>query len=189
MRSLIICLVVALAACGGAATTSTTEAPVDPSTTTIDFDPADLVAYESPTYGFAIAYPSDWDVVEVTAENLIGFTSPGGTSNLTPNFNMTVTEVSPDLPPVAYYQGEIERVTTSLENAEIIEVADVNVDGVVGRGLTLVTRQSGVDIGISRIIVINGTRAYELSFFAEAAELQRLAPLVTSIFQSFRFLD
>jgi hypothetical protein len=189
MRPLIICLVVALAACGDGAATSTTEGPLDPSTTTIDFDPADLVAYESPTYGFAIAYPSDWDVAEVTAENLIGFTSPVGTSNLTPNFNITVTEVSPDLPPVAYYQGEIERVTTSLENAEIIEVADVNVDGVVGRGLTLVTRQSGVDIGISRIIVINGTRAYELSFFAEATELQRLAPLVASIFQSLRFLD
>jgi len=187
MRLLIICLVVALGACGNSAATSTTEA--DPPTTTTTFDPADLVVYESPTYGFAIAHPSDWEVTEVTAENLIGFTSPVSTSNLTPNFNITITEVSADLPPVAYYQGEIERVTTSLENAEIIEVADVNVDGVIGRGLTLVTRQSGMDIGISRIIVINDTRAYELSFFAEAAELERLSPLVASIFQSLRFLD
>lgn len=151
-------------------------------------DPSDLTLYESPTYGFAVAHPSNWTVTEVAAENLIGFTAPP-TGGMTPNFNVTINEIPADLPAVAYYEGEIERVTTSLENAEILEVADVNVDGVIGRGLTLVTRQNEMDIGISRIIVIHDSRAYELSFFAEASELERLSPLVTSIFQSLRFLS
>lgn len=186
MRPLILCVVVALAACGGSATSTTTSTPE--STSTVPFDPSSLVLYESETHGFAIAHPQDWRVTEVDAENLVGFTAPSGGDVLVPNFNVTVTEVDPELPAVAYYEGEIERVTTALENAEVLEVADVNVDGVIGRGLTLVTTQQGVDIGISRIIVINESRAYELSFFAEASRLEQLAPMVASIFQSLRFI-
>lgn len=189
MRPLILVLAIALAACSGSTTATTTPTPADSQPpTTEPFDPSSLVLYESEEYGFAIAHPRDWTVTEVDAENLVGFTAPSGGENLTPNFNVTVTEVDPDLPPIAYYEGEIERVTTALENAEILEVADVNVDGVIGRGLTLVTTQQGVDIGISRIIVINDTRAYELSFFAEARRLEQLAPMVASIFQSLRFI-
>lgn len=186
MRPLILCLVLALASCTNADSTTTTSETAPPSTEA--FDPSSLVLYENESLGFAIAHPRDWTVTEVAVENLVGFTAPSGGDDLTPNFNVTVTEVDPELPPIAYYEGEIERVTTALENAEILEVADVNVDGVIGRGLTLVTTQQGVDIGISRIIVINGTRAYELSFFAEARRLEQLAPMVASIFQSLRFL-
>lgn len=188
MRPLILVLVVALAACGDAASTTTTTTTTSTPTTTVAADPSDLVLYESPTYGFAVAHPSNWTVTEVTAENLIGFTAPSTGGRMTPNFNVTINEVSADLPVVAYYEGEVERVTTSLDNAEILEVADVNVDGVIGRGLTLVTRHNEMDIGISRIIVVHDSRAYELSFFAEASELERLSPLVASIFQSLRFL-
>lgn len=188
MRALTLGLVVALAACGNGTSTTSTAAESTGTTTAIaPFDPADLVLYESPTYGFAIAHPVDWTVSEVTAENLIGFTAPSG-GLLTPNFNVTINEVPEELLPIAYYEGEIERVSTSLENAEILEVADVNVDGVIGRGLTVVTRQADMDIGISRIIVINEGRAYELSFFAEATDLQRLSSMVTAIFQSFQFI-
>lgn len=184
---MILFVVVALAACNASSATSSTTTPAE-STSTTPFDPASLVLYESETHGFAIAHPRDWQVIEVDAENLVGFTAPSGGDALTPNFNVTVTEVDPELPAVAYYEGEIERVTTALENAEILEVADVNVDGVIGRGLTLVTTQQGVDIGISRIIVINESRAYELSFFAEASRLEQLSPMVASIFQSLRFI-
>ena len=186
MRTLIVGVVVALAACGGSSSETTTTA-VPETVDTVDFDPADLVTYESVPYGFEIGHPPDWTVSEVTAENLIGFTAPATESGLTPNFNITITDVTTDLPPAAYYEGEIERVTTSLENAEILEVADVNVDGTIGRGLTVVTRQADMDIGISRIIVINDGRAYEISFFAEAGELERLSPMVTAIFRSLRW--
>jgi hypothetical protein len=188
MRPLILGLLTALAACGSAGETSPTTEVRPEATSTAPFDPADLVLYESPTYGFAVAHPADWTVVEVTAENIIGFTAPANPSAMTPNFNVAVNQVPEDLPPVAYYEGEIERVRASLENAEVLEVANVNVDGVIGRGLTVITRQSGIDIGISRIIVINAGRAYELSFFASAADLERLAPMVSSIFQSLRFI-
>jgi hypothetical protein len=189
MRPLIIGVVVALAACGGTSSDTTAAAP--PETVETDaFDPADLVTYESIPYGFAIGHPPDWTVSEVTAENLIGFTAPAtGSSGLTPNFNITITDVTPDLPAAAYYEGEIERVTTSLENAEVLEVADVNIDGVIGRGLTVVTRQAEMDIGIARVIVINDSRAYELSFFAGASELDRLSPMVTAIFRSLRWVS
>lgn len=188
MRPLIIGVVIALTACSGSSSdTTTTAAPA--TVETVPFDPADLVTYESIPYGFEIGHPPDWTVSEVTAENLIGFTAPGTESGLTPNFNVTITDVTSDLPPAAYYEGEIERVTTSLENAEVLEIADVNVDGVFGRGLTVVTRQAEMDIGIARIIVINDGRAYELSFFAQAGELERLSPMVTAIFRSLRWVS
>lgn len=188
MRILVLCVALALAGCAETTSeTTTTEAspPVDSTTSA----PAELVEYESIPYGFAISHPADWTVTEVPVENLIGFTAPADGRGLTPNFNVSITEVSADLPPAAYYRGEIERVQTSLENAEILEVADVNVDGTMGRGLTLVTRQADMDIGISRIIVIHDSRAYEVSFFAAAAELEQLSPLVTDIFRSLRWLS
>ncbi len=46
-----------------------------------------------------------------------------------------------------------------------------------------------MDIGIARIIVINDGRAYELSFFAEAGELERLSPMVTAIFRSLQWVS
>ncbi|MEX2423001.1 MAG: hypothetical protein WD990_03390 [Acidimicrobiia bacterium] len=188
MRLLIIGVVAALTACGGSSSGTTTT--ISPETVdTVAFDPADLVTYESIPLGFEIGHPPDWTVSEVMAENLIGFTAPGSDAGLTPNFNVTVTEVTSDLPPAAYYEGEIERVTTSLENAEILEVADVNIDGAIGRGLTVVTRQADMDIGIARIIVIKDERAYELSFFARAGELERLSPMVTAIFRSLRWVS
>jgi hypothetical protein len=182
MRPLTLFLALALAACG----TPNAESPVPGST--LPFDPSTLVLYESAEYGFAVAYPQSWTVTEVFAEDLVGFTAPPG-ATMTPNFNVTVGEIPADIPAVAYYEGEIERVRTSLANAEILEIADVNVDGVIGRGLTLVTKQQGIDIGISRIIVLREGTAYELSFFAEARNLEQLAPMVTAIFQSMRFLD
>ncbi len=189
MRPSILCLFVALAACGGQAVTTTT-ATTNPTTTApLGFDPSDMVLFSSADYGFAIAHPADWLVTEVTAENLVGFTAPESTGALTPNFNVTVSDLGADFPALAYYEGEIERLEATLDNAEILEVANVNVDGVMGRGFTLVTRQSGLDIGISRIIVVKEGRAFELSFFAEARELERLAPMVSAIFQSLRFVD
>ncbi len=181
MRHLTVFLALALAACSAPSDESPT--PVS----TVPFDHSTLVLYESAEYGFAVAYPQSWTVTEVFAEGLVGFTAPTG-ATLTPNFNVTVGEVPSEIPAVAYYEGEIERVRTSLENAEILEVADVNVDGVLGRGLTLVTNQSGIDIGISRIIVLKDGTAYELSFFAEARDLEALAPMVSAIFQSMLFL-
>jgi hypothetical protein len=178
MRPFMAILLVVLVGCG--------DGTAAPTTTTLAFDPADLVQYVSDRHSFAIAYPADWIVTEVDAENLVGFTSPTATT-LTPNFNVTVSDAPAGLPAATYYEGEIERVRASLVNAEILEVVDVNVDGVIGRGLTLVTRQQGLDIGISRIIVLRDSKAYELSFFAEASELERLAPMVASIFQSLRF--
>lgn len=160
-----------------------------PPVSLVDVDPSTFVRYESTELGFAIEHPADWTVTEVAPENLVGFTAPQSEDSLTPNFNVTVNEVSENLPVVAYYEGEIERVQTSLENAEILEVANVDVDGVIGRGITLVTRQSGLDIGISRIIVLDAGRAYEISFFALAVDLEELAPLVTAIFQSIELLD
>lgn len=181
MRPLTVFLALALTACSSPSGESPTPG------STLPFDPSTLVLYESAEYGFAVAYPQSWTVTEVFAENLIGFTAPPG-ATLTPNFNVTVGEVSNEIPAIAYYEGEIERVRASLENVEILEVADVNVDGVVGRGLTLITKQAGVDIGISRIIVLKEGTAYELSFFAEARDLEALAPMVSAIFQSMRFL-
>lgn len=188
MRLLTLGLLVALAACAPTTAETTTSQPGTTIVADAPFDPDDLTLYESPTYGFAVAYPEDWTVSEVGAENLVGFTAPTTGGTLTPNFNVTVNEVSPDFPPIAYYEGEVERVTTALENAEILEEVDINVNGVIGRGLTIVTRQSGMDIGISRMIVINDDRAFELSFFAEASELGRMSELVAAIIQSFRFL-
>jgi hypothetical protein len=190
MRPILLCLLAALVACGGQTSpTTTAPTPTVASTVPLDFDPADMVLYESSAFGFSIAHPPDWLVTEVAVENLVGFTAPSSSSDLTPNFNVTANHVGEDFPPIAYYQGEIDRLQTSLENAEILEVADVKVDGVIGRGFTLVTNQAGRDIGISRVIVVNDGTAYELSFFAEARDLERLAPMVSAIFQSLRFTD
>ncbi len=71
----------------------------------------------------------------------------------------------------------------------VIEEVNVDVDGYLGRGFTLVTRQGDLDVGISRMIVLVEGRAWEVTFFAEATQMEALAPVVTAIFRSFEFLD
>lgn len=177
---------VLLAGCGGSAATTTTTA----TTVTIDIPAEDeFEVFESEQLGFTIRYPVGWEVVPSTAEGIIGFTAPAATAGLSPNFNVTTGVVPDDVPANVYYQGERARLEANLPGAEIIEEANVNVDGILGRGITLVVNEGGRDVGISRMIVLKEGRAWEVSFFAEAAQLEQLTDLVARIFQSFRFLD
>ena len=178
-----MCLVIA--ACGDASES------IDSTTTTITIDIPDVddfERFESAQLGFAIDYPVGWEVIPSTAEGLIGFTAPAATAGLSPNFNVSTGVVPDDVPANVYYQGERSRIEANLPGARILEEANVNVDGVLGRGITLVINEGGRDVGISRMIVLRDGRAWEVSFFAEAGQLEQLSPIVTSIFQSFRFV-
>ncbi len=95
-----------------------------------------------------------------------------------------------DIPRTVYYEGEISRLRDTLPGVEILEVSDFSVDGVPARGVTLTSTENDLTIGISRVLVLNDEgQAWEMSFFAQAGTLERLAPTVTEIFQSFHFTD
>ncbi len=183
MRILVplVALAVVAAACGG----SDTSVEEPSTTTTLGFSDSALVTYQS-ELGFTIDYPADWAVTEDPAAGIVTFTGPATGPGFNDNFNVVVGEVQ-NLPPIAYYDAEVQRIQSVLPDAEILEVADVNIDGVLGRGITLTATQNGIPVGISRMLFLRDGTAYEVTFVTTADRLGLLSKLIQRIFASLRF--
>lgn len=177
----ILLVSVVAAACGGSDATTTTTAPT--TTTTV---PQELETYSSEELGFRIDHPVGWTVSEEPASGLVTFTEPADAEGYTDNFNVAVGAVPEDLPAVAYYEGEVSRLREKLGDIEILEEADVSITGLPAHGITLVTNQSGFEVGISRLLLKLGDRAYEVTYFTAASRFEARAPLVQRILASFR---
>ncbi len=185
LSSIVLGLLVA--GCNGdAESTTTTSPPTTQAPVTVNTDT--LQRFDSPELGFAISYPDQWTIAPSIGEGLVEFSAPLNEGGFTPNFNIATGTVPADVPVNVYYDGERSKLQSNFTDVQVLEEADVNVDGVLGRGITIVTDLAGTDVGISRLIVLRDGRAWEITFFAEATQLEELAPLVTAIFQSFEFL-
>ena len=123
-------------------------------------------------------------------DSLLQVSAPAPTDGFTPNFNVAVGDIPDDLPALAYFEGEIPRLEATLPDVEILEVANLTIDGAQARGITLTSTENDTTIGISRLIILDeSNRAWEVTFFAEASTLERLSRVVQTIFSSFEFLD
>lgn len=159
----------------------------DPATSSTT-GPASLETFEAPQLGFVVDYPSDWVPFLKLDESILEVIAPAPLNGFVPNFNVTTGEIPTEIPRSVYYEGEISRLRDTLPGVEILEVSDLSVDGVPARGITLTSTENDLTIGISRLLVLDDEgQAWEVSFFAQAGTLERLAPTVTEIFQSFHF--
>ena len=172
-----LALVLTLGACSDSAS--------NPSTTTTTA-PVSLQTYDASELGFSIDHPAGWTPILKVEEGILEVIAPEQRNGFVPNFNVTTGQIPEDIPRTAYYEGEIARLEDTLPDVEVLEVADVSVDGVPARGITLVSSENDITIGISRLLVLDDDgQAWEVSFFAQAGTLEQMAPMVTDIFQSF----
>lgn len=187
----VLVVVLALTACSDSGSDASAVDDSTPSTTRVKDQPIEaLTTVEVPELGFAIDQPTGWTARLDTVDSLFEVTAPSAADGYIPNFNVNVGDLPADLPAVAYFEGEVSRLQETLPGVEILEVANVTVDGAPARGITLTSTENGVTIGISRLIILDdANRAWEITFFAHAATLQRLTGTVQDIFASFRFLE
>lgn len=176
-----LALVLTLVACS--------ETPSGPATTSTIAPASTLQTFEAPELGFEIDHPADWTPVLKVDEGILEVIAPEAQSGFVPNFNVVTGQIPVEIPRTAYYEGEIGRLEETLPDVQVLEVADVEVDGVPARGITFTSTENDTTIGISRLLVLDDEgQAWEISFFAEAGTLEDLAPMVTDIFQSFTFV-
>ena len=185
----VLVVVLMLTACSETVSSAPTADDPAPTTTSAEaFDSYTTV--EVPELGFSIDQPLGWTAQLDIEDSLLEVTAPAPTDGFTPNFNVAVGDIPAELPAVAYFEGEIPRLQETLPNVEILEVANLTIDGAQARGITLTSTENDTTIGISRLIILDGdNRAWELTFFAEASTLERLSRTVQAIFSSFQFLD
>lgn len=180
MRRIIpmLALVLTLAACS--------ETPPGPATTSTTAPASTLETFEAPELGFEVDHPSSWTPVLKVDEGILEVIAPEAQNGFVPNFNVVTGQIPVDIPRAAYYEGEIARLEETLPDVQILEVANVGVDGIPARGITFTSTENDITIGISRLLVLDDEgQAWEISFFAEAGTLEDMAPTVTEIFQSF----
>jgi hypothetical protein len=167
----------------GDATTSTTS---NSSTESLDA----MTTVEVPELGFAIDQPTGWIAQVDLEDSLLQVTAPTASDGFVPNFNVSVGDIPTELPAIGYFEGEIPRLQATLPGVEILEVANLTIDGAPARGITLTSTENGITVGISRLIILDAdSRAWEITFFANASTLERLSGVVQDIFASFRFLE
>ena len=165
-----------------------TDDSAPPTTSADDFDSYTTV--EVPELGFSIDQPLGWTAELDTEDSILQVSAPAPTDGFTPNFNVAVGDIPEELPAIAYFEGEIPRLRETLPDVEILEVANLTIDGAQARGITLTSTENNTTIGISRLIILDAdNRAWELTFFADASTLERLSSVVQTIFASFRFLE
>lgn len=175
-----LALVLTLVACS--------ETPSGPATTSTSAPASTLETFEAPELGFEVDHPSDWTPVLKVDEGILEVIAPEAQSGFVPNFNVVTGQIPVEIPRTAYYEGEVARLEETLPDVQILEVANVGVDGIPARGITFTSTENDITIGISRLLVLDDDgQAWEISFFAEAGTLEDLAPMVTEIFQSFAF--
>ena len=145
---------------------------------------------EVPELGFSIDQPLGWSADLDLDDSILQVSAPSPTDGFTPNFNVAVGDIPEELPAVAYFEGEIPRLEETLPGVEILEVANLTIDGARARGITLTSTENDTTVGISRLIILNeDNRAWEVTFFAAASTLERLSSVVQTIFASFQFID
>jgi hypothetical protein len=187
----VLAVVLMLTACSDSGSSApATEASI-PSTTSTAADAFDsFTTIEVAELGFTIDQPLGWTAELDVEDSILQVSAPVSTDGFTPNFNVAVGDIPEDLPAVAYFEGEISRLEATLPGVQILEVANLTIDGAQARGITLTSTENDTTIGISRLIILDeNSRAWELTFFAEASTLERLSRVVQTIFSSFEFLD
>lgn len=169
------------------------DAPASDGTTTTTSDTSPIEAMttiEVPELGFSIDQPTGWNAELDMEASILQVSAPTASDGFIPNFNVAVGDIPTDLPPIAYFEGEIPRLEATLPSVEILEVANLTIDGAPARGITLTSAENGQTIGVSRLIVLDeNRRAWEITFFSHASTLERLSDVVQDIFASFRFLN
>lgn len=187
----VLAVVLALTACSDSG--SGASAPDDPTTSTspaADQPIEALTTVEVPELGFVIDQPTGWTARVDTNDSIFEATAPVATDGFVPNFNVSVGDIPADLPAIAYFEGEVPRLRETLPGVEILEVVNLTIDGAQARGITFTSTENDVTIGISRLIILDdANRAWEITFFAHVATLERLSGTVQDIFASFRFLE
>jgi hypothetical protein len=185
----VLVVVLMLTACSDTDSSAPSTDDSAPPTTSADaFD--DYTTVEVPELGFSIDQPLGWTAQLDLEDSILQVTAPTPTDGFTPNFNVAVGDIPADLPAIAYFEGEISRLEATLPGVEILEVANLTIDGAMARGITLTSKENDTTIGISRLIILDeDNRAWELTFLAEASTLERLSRVVQTIFASFQFID
>ncbi len=185
----VLVVVLMLSACSDTDSSAPSTDDSTPPTTSADtFDSYTTV--EVPELGFSIDQPLGWTAQLDVEDSILQVTAPAPTDGFTPNFNVAVGDIPQELPAIAYFEGEVSRLEATLPGVEILEVANLTIDGAMARGITLTSTENDTTIGISRLIILDeNNRAWELTFFAEASTLERLSRVVQTIFASFRFLE
>ena len=188
IASVLVVALMLIACSDTESSTPSTDDSAPPTTSADDFDSYTTV--EVPELGFSIDQPLGWTAELDLDDSLLQVSAPAPTDGFTPNFNVAVGDIPDDLPPIAYFEGEIPRLQETLPEVEILEVVNLTIDGAPARGITLTSSEGGTTIGISRLIILDeDNRAWEITFFAEASTLERLTRVVQTIFSSFQFLD
>lgn len=185
----VLVVVLLLTACSDTNSSAPSTGDSAPQTTSAE-DFESYTTVEVPELGFSIDQPLGWTAQLDLDDSILQVSAPAPTDGFTPNFNVAVGDIPDELPAVAYFEGEIPRLQETLPNVEILEVANLTIDGAQARGITLTSTENDTTIGISRLIILDEeSRAWELTFFAEVSTLERLSKVVQTIFASFQFLD
>ncbi|HEY5650234.1 MAG TPA: hypothetical protein VIW46_02210, partial [Acidimicrobiia bacterium] len=138
-----------------------------------------MTTVEVPELGFAIDQPTGWIAQVDVEDSLLQVTAPAASDGFVPNFNVAVGDIPTDLPAIGYFEGEIPRLQATLPGVEILEVVNLTIDGAPARGITLTSTENGIAVGISRLLILDAdNRAWEITFFAHAATLDRLSGVV-----------
>ena len=165
--------------------------PAEPtSPTTPAQDPSPLgQSYENAEAGFSIQYPKGWTSQEVTDQSGVVvalFARRSAGDGFAENVNILREELPPNVTFEQYTQANLANLAQTFPNADVLEEEERGIGEHPGHWIRYDAEQRGQQVSFLQAWLIEGQRAYILSYTGQGADFDVYRPDAEAIFQSFR---
>lgn len=145
--------------------------------------------YTSEEAGFSIEYPNGWSAQKVTDQPgvLVAlFQRQSARDGFAENVNVLLEELPPNVTLEQYTAANVANLDRAFQNLEVLEEEDRTIGEHPGHWIHYDADQQGRTLSFLQAWLVDGERAFVLSYTGEGDEFDEYRPDAEAIFQSFR---
>ena len=145
--------------------------------------------YTSEEAGFSLEYPNGWTAQEVTDQPgvLVAlFHRQSARDGFAENVNVLLEELPPNVTLEQYTAANVANLDRAFGNLEVLEEEDRTIGEHPGHWIRYDAEQQGRRLSFLQAWLVDGERAFVLSYTGEGDQFDEYRPDAEAIFQSFR---
>jgi eukaryotic-like serine/threonine-protein kinase len=146
-------------------------------------------SYTNAEAGFTIEYPAGWTAEEVTDQSGVVvtiFARRSARDGFAENVNVLLEQLPPNVTLEQYTQANVTNLDRAFPDAMVIEEGDRNVGPYAGHWIHYEAEQQGRRVSLLQAWLVDGERAFVLSYTGEGDDFEEYRPDAEAILQSFR---
>lgn len=139
--------------------------------------------------GYSLRFPFDWQVLKgVMGTDLIALAPTVDAEDLfRENVNVISAKLEAPLSREEYYAFNMRSLAQLLVDFDLEESLDISLDGVEAKKIIFTHTMGVVNAKVMQFLILDGDRAYVMTFTADPLDFEQLKPKFEEIAQTFKF--